>query len=73
MLDELRRAAEGAGRDPAAIEITSGGARTPEETEWFAELGVHRMTIAIRARERVEIEDELRRFGEDVIAATAGV
>lgn len=70
VLAEVRARAEAAGRDPRAIEITSGGAKTVEAAEWFAAQGVHRMTIAVRARGGEELRDELGRFGETVIAKT---
>jgi len=58
------------GRDPAEIEYTVGGARTIEEAEAMAALGVDRLTIAIRAKEFPAVAEELATFGEDVIART---
>ena len=72
-LDKLQRFAEAAGRDPAEIEITSGGARTAEEAQWFADRGVHRLTIAVRGRSEAEVRDELARFGAEVIGPTASL
>ncbi len=71
LLALLRSAAEDAGRDPASIEITSGGVRTAEEARWFADLGVSRLTVAVRSKTIPEMRDELLRFGDDVIASTA--
>jgi probable F420-dependent oxidoreductase len=71
LLALLRSSAEEAGRDPAAIEVTSGGVRTAEEARWFADLGVNRLTVAVRSKTIPEMRDELLRFGDDVIRATA--
>ena len=70
VLSELRAAAEQAGRDPSTIEITSGGARTVDVAAWFAEQGVHRLTIAVRSHSGDELREELARFGAEVIDAT---
>jgi probable F420-dependent oxidoreductase len=70
VLSGVREAAERAGRDPSVIEITSGGARTAEAAAWFAEQGVHRLTIAVRARSGDDLREELARFGSEVIEAT---
>lgn len=70
LVAEMRRSATEAGRDPDAIEITSGGARTVEATKWYADLGVHRLLIKARSIEPGKLRDELLRFGDEVIAAT---
>jgi probable F420-dependent oxidoreductase len=70
LIEQVRAAAVDAGRDPAAIEITSGGVRTAEGAKWFADLGVHRLTVAVRARSVPEMRDELSRFGDEVISPT---
>jgi probable F420-dependent oxidoreductase len=62
--------AEKLGREPRSIEITVGGARTVAEAERFAQLGVDRLTIALRAKELEATRDELGTFGDEVIAAT---
>ncbi|HEX5586098.1 MAG TPA: LLM class F420-dependent oxidoreductase [Acidimicrobiia bacterium] len=67
----VRDQAEAVGRDPSAIEITVGGARTVADAEQFAALGVDRLVIALRGKEIPEFEDEIAAFGTDVIAATA--
>jgi probable F420-dependent oxidoreductase len=67
----MRREAEAADRDPDAIEITSGGARTPGEAEWYAEQGVHRLTVAVRARTTEEMRDEVARLAEELVRPTA--
>ncbi len=70
LLGWVRDSAKQAGRDPAKIEITSGGVRTAEKAKWFADQGVHRLTIAVRAEEIPKMREELFRFGEDVIEKT---
>jgi alkanesulfonate monooxygenase SsuD/methylene tetrahydromethanopterin reductase-like flavin-dependent oxidoreductase (luciferase family) len=42
-IGEMKRAAEAAGRDPDAIEITSMGSTTPTKVKAMARLGVSRM------------------------------
>jgi probable F420-dependent oxidoreductase len=70
VIAEVRAEATRIGRDPDAIEYTVGGARNVAEAEQMAALGVDRLTIAVRAKEIAEVEDELGRFGAEVIAAT---
>ncbi len=66
----VRAAAIEAGRNPDAIEITSGGTRSPEKAKWFADQGVHRLTIAPHAKTIPALRDELMRFGDEVIDKT---
>jgi probable F420-dependent oxidoreductase len=66
----LRSSAEESGRDPDSIEVTSGGVRTAEEARWFADVGVSRLTVAVRAKTIPEMREELLRFGDEVIATT---
>ena len=66
----VRAEAERIGRDPAAIEMTVGGARTVGEAERLAVLGVDRLVIAVRSKELDAVDNELATFGEEVIAAT---
>lgn len=70
LLDEMRRSAKEAGREPASIEVTSGGARTVEATKWYADLGVHRLLIKARSVEPGKLRDELLRFGDEIIKPT---
>jgi probable F420-dependent oxidoreductase len=70
LLGEVHAEADRAGRDPDAIEFTVGGARTVAEAERMAALGVHRCTVAVRAREPEQVWDELAEFGETVIGPT---
>lgn len=71
VVGEVRIEAQQLGRDPDAIEITVGGARTVDDAKRFAELGVHRLVVAIRSKEMADVRDELARFGDEVIATTA--
>ena len=69
-------AADAAGRDPDAIEITTGdpniaGAPTVADVERFAALGVDRMILGPPAWDAASIGDALAAFGESVIAPTA--
>lgn len=66
----MREGALEAGRDPDAIEFTAGGTRTVEGAKWFADQGVHRLTIAPHAKDLPAMREELMRFGEEVIDKT---
>jgi probable F420-dependent oxidoreductase len=75
LLGEMRKAAEEAGRDPAAIEVTAGGwdvmqggQAALDEVGRLAELGVHRIAIAPPTYDPSALGDALARFGDDVIA-----
>lgn len=70
LIQRVKDAALTAGRDPQAMEFTSGGARTVEEAKWYAEVGITRIGVPVRARTIPEMRDELRRFADDVIART---
>ena len=71
LVDRVRHETTAAGRDADALELTSGGARTAEEARWYADLGFHRLTVAVRARTVPDMRSELARFGTDVIEKTA--
>jgi probable F420-dependent oxidoreductase len=73
VIERVRKQAVEFGRDPEAIEITSGGARTVDEAKWYAEVGVDRITIAVRASTIPDMRDELHRFADEVIANTVDV
>lgn len=70
LIREMESNAREAGRDASAVEVTTGGARTAEEAKWFADQGVHRLTIACRSRTVADMRIELERFGRDVISKT---
>jgi probable F420-dependent oxidoreductase len=70
LIQTMRHAAVEAGRDPDAIEVTSGGTRRPEIVKRFEDLGVQRLVIRVRGRGGAEIREEILRFGDEVIART---
>jgi probable F420-dependent oxidoreductase len=70
LLDWVRAGAKDAGRNYEDIEITSGGVRTAEEAKWFADQGVHRLTVAVRSKTISDMQEELKRFGGEVIEQT---
>lgn len=75
LLDVMRKAADQAGRDAGAIEITvSGhglfGSDPLAEVERFAAIGADRMVIAPLAYDAEGAEEAYGRFGTDVIAAS---
>ncbi len=70
LINGVRDEARAYGRDPDSIEMTSGGARSADEARWYADVGVHRITLAVRGRTAPEIHDELHRFADDVIQKT---
>jgi len=47
LVDEMRRAAEGTGRDPDAIEVTTLGSTTTDKVRAMARLGVSRMLFFV--------------------------
>jgi hypothetical protein len=68
LLAVMREAANEAGRNPDAIEITSGGTRRADEVGPWRDLGVDRMVIRARSTDRETLREELMRFGDEVIA-----
>lgn len=73
----MRQAAEDAGRDPDAIELTAGGAAAfaPDPVTALgelAEMGVGRVVIPPLAFETDAIGEKLAEFGENVITAVNG-
>jgi probable F420-dependent oxidoreductase len=71
LIGEMWHAARAAGRDPAAVEVTSGGARNADAAAWFRDIGVHRLVIQPHATNPADIREELMDFGAGVIAKTA--
>lgn len=71
LIDEVKTATEAAGRPRDALELTAGGARSIEDAKWFADLGVSRLTVAIRARTIPDMEEEVARLGDELVAPTA--
>jgi hypothetical protein len=77
LLDEMRRAADEAGRDPAAIEVTWTGASllgagdgALDEVARLADLGVSRLVIPPLAYDLPGLREQLARFGDEVIAVS---
>ena len=77
LLDELRAAAEEAGRDPADIEVTwsgagalVGGEQALDEVGTLAEMGVGRLVVPPLTYNPGKLADALAAFGQDVIART---
>ena len=73
LIGVMRGAADAAGRDADAIEITTGGAAAfaPDPLEALAELealGVHRVVVPPLSYDPATIADVLGTFGENVIA-----
>jgi len=72
LLDEMRRAAQAAGRDPKAIEITVAAPADLAEIEALARQGVARVAVPVSAAAglpaQVKTPDDVLRYGKDVIA-----
>jgi len=67
VLGVMRRAAEEAGRDPDAIEVTTGGPLDADGIRRLGDLGVHRITIPPLSFDPDELRGHLTAFAEDVI------
>ena len=71
LLDEMRRAAEEAGRNPAEIEITVSAPTTPEKIEALARRGVTRVAVPVSSAAglpaQVKTPDDVLRYGKTVI------
>jgi probable F420-dependent oxidoreductase len=70
LVNRVRKATEAAGRDPLALELTAGGARTAEDARFFADLGITRLTVAVRAHSVADIREEVARLGDELVART---
>ncbi len=75
LLDTMRAAADDAGRDPDAIEVSAsgaslltGGEAAVDEVGRLAELGVGRVMVPPLTYDPTQAAEVLGRFGEDVIA-----
>lgn len=68
LFGEMRKAAEDAGRDADAIELTAGGALDPEGIKSYADLGVSRIIVPSFWQNPAAVRDELMRFGDEVIS-----
>ena len=77
LVGEMRKAAEEAGRDPDAIEVTAsgaallaGGEAALDEVGRLADLGVSRLIVPPASYNPTKVGEALARFGGDVIART---
>ena len=70
LLKKFRAYAAEYGRDPSSLEVTTGGARSVDDAKIYADMGVHRLTITVRARDIPGMRDELHRFADEVITKT---
>lgn len=70
LVTEVKQATQDAGRPRDALELTAGGARTIDEAKFFAELGITRLTVAIRGRAMADARDEVARLGDELVAPT---
>lgn len=72
LFDEMRRAAEGAGRDPASIEITVAAPTEPAAIEALARQGVARVAVPVSSAAglpaQVKTPDDVLRYGREMIA-----
>ena len=77
LFDEMRRAAEQAGRNPADIELTVAAPVDLAEIEALAKRGVSRVAVPVSAAAglpaQVKTPDDVLRYGRDVIARFADV
>ena len=72
LLDEMRRAAEAAGRDPGSIEITVAAPTEASEIEALAKRGITRVAVPVSAAAglpaQVKTPDDVLRYGKEMIA-----
>jgi probable F420-dependent oxidoreductase len=71
LLETMRASATEAGRDPAAIEITAGGALDLDGVQRFADLGVGRVVIPPLGFDLETLKSALGNFAESVIQKVA--
>jgi probable F420-dependent oxidoreductase len=72
LFDEMRRAAEAAGRDPESIEVTVAAPAETAEIEALSRLGVARVAVPVSSAAglpaQVRTADDVLRYGQEVIA-----
>ena len=72
LFDEMRRAAEAAGRDPKAIELTVSAPTDLKEIEALAKRGIARVGVPVSSGAglpaQVRTPEDVLRYGKDVIA-----
>jgi len=68
----MRRAAEAAGRDPKAIELTVSAPQDPTEIEALAKRGIARVAVPVSSGAglpaQVRTPDDVLRYGKEVIS-----
>ena len=67
LLEEMRKAATEAGRDPDTIEVSAGGAFDLDSVERFREIGVDRILIPPLSFDVDALGEQLGQFSENVI------
>jgi probable F420-dependent oxidoreductase len=67
LLDEMRRSAKNAGRDPDAIEVTAGGVMDLDGVRRFADHGVDRIALPPLGFDLDTLRAQLGRFSANVI------
>ena len=67
----MRAAAKDAGRDPDAIEVSSGGGLDLDTVKRYADLGVSRFIVPPLGFDLDTLRTQLGRFSDTVIAHTA--
>lgn len=67
LIGTMRAAAEDAGRDPDAIEVTAGGAMDLDGVHRFGDLGVDRVVLPPLGWDLDTLREQLGRFSESVI------
>ncbi|MCW2622294.1 MAG: putative Alkanesulfonate monooxygenase [Frankiales bacterium] len=70
LVAKVKQATEDAGRGRDDLELTAGGARTVDEARWFADLGISRLTVTVRSRTIPDLQEEVARLGEELLAPT---
>lgn len=68
LIDEVRRAAKDAGRDPDAIEVTTGGLPDVDFAKGLADLGVSRIVLPPPAFAPDQIGEALGRLSESFVS-----
>ena len=68
LLDDMRAAAKEAGRDPDAIEVSSGGGLDLDTVKRYADLGVSRFIVPPLGFDLDTLRTQLGRFSDTVIA-----
>jgi probable F420-dependent oxidoreductase len=68
LLDEMRAAAKDAGRDPDAIEVSSGGGLDLDTVNRYAALGVSRFIVPPLGFDLDTLRTQLGKFADNVIA-----